>query len=286
MKQTTKDDSGDHLLPKIHHSRQHTIIHRWLRIPYRLSVRYKRMSRPFATTYVLIHGLADTGELWRSLLDRLPPDSNYIVVDLLGHGASKYPNDQSVYSASEQARYVLATCVSAGLSGPVVLIGHSFGGLVAVEFSHKYHGIVQQVVLVSPPIYRDETSSKKKRLRQEALLRAFFRQALKKPDLVVAGYDLSGKLGALGFSQTKLTKDKFAGFESTIRAGIISQRAARYLRWTDTPTTIIYGRLDPFVVSRNFVALARKNKAITLRALPTSHAVRERTFKEILKVIS
>ena len=64
------------------------IVHRWLRIPYRLSVRYKRLRRPFTTTYVLIHGLADTGALWQPLLAQLPKQSNYIVVDLLGHGES------------------------------------------------------------------------------------------------------------------------------------------------------------------------------------------------------
>lgn len=261
------------------------IVHRWLRIPYRLSVRYKRLRRPFATTYVLIHGLADTGALWQPLLAQLPKQSNYIVVDLLGHGESPQPHDESIYRASEQARHVLTTCVAAGLSGPVVLIGHSFGALVATEFSHMYRGIVRQEVLVSPPIYRDETGSRRDWLRQDKLLRSVYRQVLKTPNLVVAGYELGDKLGALGFSHTQLSKNTFAGFENTLRAGVISQRTGRLLRHITIPTTIIYGRLDPLLVARNFTALARVNSCITVRPLSTGHAIRERTLREIVAVI-
>ena len=268
------------------HSWWHTIIHRWLRIPYQLSIRYRRIRRPFATTYVLIHGLADTGALWQPLIKKLPAGSNYLVVDLLGHGKSKHPVDDSVYSASKQARHLLATCLRAGMSGPVVLIGHSFGGLVAVEFAHAYKGIVKQVILVSPPIYRDETGRRRDWLRQERLLRGVYRQALKQPGVVAAGYDISSNLGMLGFSQTNLKKEAFEGFEGTLRAGIINQRAGRYLKDTTVPTTIIYGLLDPLLVVRNFTTLARANQHITTKGLPTGHAMRERTLKEVLRAIA
>jgi len=261
------------------------IVHRWLRIPYRLSVRYKRLRRPFTTTYVLIHGLADTGALWQPLLAQLPKQSNYIVVDLLGHGESPQPHDESIYRASEQARHVLATCVATGLSGPVVLIGHSFGALVATEFSHMYRGIVRRAVLVSPPIYRDETGNRRDWLRQDKLLRSVYRQVLKTPDLVVAGYELGDRLGALGFSRTQLSKSTFTGFENTLRAGIISQRTGQLLRHITIPTTIIYGRLDPLLVARNFTALAQVNSCITVRPLSTGHAIRGRTLREIMTVI-
>ena len=246
------------------------IVHRWLRIPYRLSVRYKRLRRPFTTTYVLIHGLADTGALWQPLLAQLPKQSNYIVVDLLGHGESPQPHDESIYRASEQARHVLATCVATGLSGPVVLIGHSFGALVATEFSH---------------MYRDETGNRRDWLRQDKLLRSVYRQVLKTPDLVVAGYELGDRLGALGFSRTQLSKSTFTGFENTLRAGIISQRTGQLLRRTTIPTTIIYGRLDPLLVARNFTALAQVNSCITVCPLSTGHAIRGRTLREIMTVI-
>lgn len=264
---------------------RYVILHRWLRIPCQLSIRYKRLRRPFAVTYVFIHGLADTGRLWRPIITLLPKSSNYIVVDLLGHGQSQQPGDESVYSASEQARHVLATCIRAGVTGPVVLVGHSFGALVAAEFSHMYRGVVRQAVLVSPPIYRDETGNRRDLLRQDELLRKLYRQTLKQPGLVVASYDLGNKLGALGFSKTQLSKKDFAGFSGTLRAGIISQRAGRLLARTKIPTAIIYGRFDPLLVPRNFTALARKNDRIELYPLATAHSVRERTVKKILQVL-
>ena len=103
------------------------ILHKMLHVPYRLRVRYKRLRRPFAVTYVFVHGLADTGELWQPFIENVPANCNYIVVDLLGHGDSYLAQTRRMYSAREQARYLLPTCLTNGLSGPVALVGHSFG---------------------------------------------------------------------------------------------------------------------------------------------------------------
>ncbi len=262
-----------------------TIIHQWLHIPYRLAIRYKRMRWPFSTTYVLIHGLADTGDVWRAVISELPKKSNYIVVDLLGHGQSPHPNGDVIYSADEQARNVMAACMRAGVTGPIVLIGHSFGSLVAVEFARRYHGIVQRMVLVSPPIYRDETKEGAARLRQDTLLRNAYEQVLKRPEAIIKGYALGARLRAVGFSHFQLNRDNFNAFAATLRSGIISQQTGRHLLKLKCPITIIYGTFDPVLVPRNFTKLAQANHSITLQSLPTGHAVTRRTVKAIMRFI-
>ncbi len=262
------------------------ILHQWLRLPYVLSIRYKRMKQPFKVTYVFIHGLADTGALWKPLIDKLPKNSNYIVVDLLGHGNSKYPDGDDMYRAAKQAQNVLTTCLRAGLSGPVVLVGHSFGALVATEFAHSYRGIVRRMVLVSPPIYRDETKGKKVQLQQDEILRGVYRQLLKQPNVIIKGYQLGGKLKLKGFSTIKIGEENYAGIAGTLRAGIISQRSEERLAKTTIPTTIIYGRFDPLLVPHNFTLLKRDNPNITVKVLATAHAVRDSTVKAILRAIA
>lgn len=260
------------------------ILHEMLHVPYRLRVRYRRLGRPFAVTYVFIHGLADTGELWRPFLDNVPSKCNYIVVDLLGHGDSYIAQTRRMYSAREQARHLLTTCLTNGLSGPVVLVGHSFGSLVAIEFASMYKGIVKQCILVAPPIYRDNSKKGAARLRQDSLLRDIYRQALKTPKTVVTGYDLYSKLGLAGFSETRLTRDNFTAFRDTLLAGIISQSAGRKIADTDIDTDIIYGKLDPFIVEKNLKNLAKNNSHITLHSLTiATHAIRERTRKVVVR---
>ena len=261
------------------------IVHHWLRLPYTLSVRHKRLKKVFGTTYVLIHGLADTGDLWKPLLDKLPKDANYFVVDLLGHGNSAHPDGDDIYSAQRQAHNLLKTYLKTGMSGPVVLIGHSFGGLVASEFARGYRGIVKQLILVSPPIYRDESQDKKDQLRQEKILRDVYRQFVKKPDLLMHGYGLVNKLRLMGFSKIKFNKENYIGIIGTLRSGIIDQQAGKRLARSTVPTTIIYGRLDPLLVPSNFTALKGQNSNINIVPLVTGHAMRDVTIKAILKVL-
>lgn len=259
---------------------------RWLRVPYTLAIRYKQLKKPFQTTYVFIHGIADTGDIWRPIIEQLPENSNYIAVDLLGHGDSPYPVGDTIYSASEQARNVMVTCLRAGLTGPVVVVGHSFGSLVAVEFAHHYKGLVRQLVLVSPPIYRDESKEGKARIQQETLLRGIYNQLLRQPNVVIQGYAWAEKLKAAGFSKTQLDEENFIGFAGTLRSGIMSQRASQHLLRTKAPTHILYGRFDPVVVPKNFAVLAEENTRITVKAVMNGHALRPVMAKEILAIIA
>lgn len=262
-----------------------TLVHETLRLPYRLHVRYRRIKNPLGVTYLFIHGLADTGKLWEPVLDSLPPEANYLVVDLLGHGNSKLATREAFYSAYRQAINVRFTQLSLGLTGPTVLIGHSFGSLVSAEFAHHYRRTTKQLILCSPPIYREPMATTLIEVRQEAILREIYRRALTKPRSVIRAYDLAGKLKLLGFSQTELTEQKFTSFAGTLRAGIISQTAGKHLSDTTIPTTIIYGVADPLIVNKNLTKLAKINPHITLKPLPGAHAVRKHTLRAIVSTL-
>ena len=261
------------------------IFHDVLKLPYRLHIRYKRIKNPVGTTYILLHGLADTGELWAPLLPVLPKNTNYIVVDLLGHGKSKHPSITNFYSAYRQAINVRFTYATLGLTGPVVLIGHSFGSLVATEFAYHYKRISKRLILCAPPVYREPLSKRTIALRQESILRELYRQILKQPKAVSLSYDIANKLNLLGFSKTNLNADNFIGFESTLRAGIMNQYAEKHLGDVKIPVTIIYGVTDPFIVSKNFTKLATINPHIAIKTLLGGHAVRKNTLKAIVDAI-
>lgn len=263
-----------------------SFVHGTLRLPYRLHIRYKRVHNRLGTTYIFIHGLADTGKLWRPLLERLPKDVNYLVVDLLGHGNSKYPENDAFYSAYRQSINVRFTQLSLGLTGPTVLVGHSFGSLVSAEFAHHYRRTTRQLVLCSPPIYRDPSAGKPLQFQQEKILRELYKRILKKPKSIVRAYDLAAKLKLLGFSRTEISEKKFSGFAGTLRAGIISQYAGKHLAETTVPTTIIYGIADPVIVIGNLTRLAKMNPHISTKPLAGSHAVQEKTLKALLAALT
>ncbi len=262
------------------------LLHTTLKLPYRLHIRYKRICNRLGTTYIFVHGLADTGKLWKPLLERLPKDVNYLVVDLLGHGNSKYPENDTFYSAYRQSINVRFTQLSLGLTGPTVLVGHSFGSLVSAEFAHHYRRTTKQLVLCSPPVYRDPSASKPLQFQQEKILREIYKRFLKNPRSIVRAYDLAAKLKLLGFSQTEVSEEKFSGFAGTLRAGILSQYAGKHLAETTVPTTIIYGIADPLIVIGNLTRLAKINSHISTKPLAGTHAVQEKTLKALINTLS
>ena len=98
-------------------------------------------------------------------------------------------------------------------------------------------------------------------------------------------YSLANKLKLVGFSKSSVNVDKFAGFEGTLRAGIINQYAEKHLTDMKVPTTIVYGVADPFIINKNLVKLAHINPNIEVKSTLGGHAVRKRTLKVILESI-
>ncbi|MEW2503430.1 alpha/beta fold hydrolase [Amycolatopsis sp. CA-161197] len=82
---------------------------------------------------LLLHGLGATGTVWDGLTELL--DRRVLVPDLPGHGGSA-PLPAYSFPA-------LAAEVAAGLdeAGPVVVVGHSLGGVVALELASGRHGL-------------------------------------------------------------------------------------------------------------------------------------------------
>jgi pimeloyl-ACP methyl ester carboxylesterase len=102
---------------------------------------------------VLLHGLGASTYLWRFMIPELARTHRVIALDLKGFGRSDKPFD-TAYSAIDQARLVGAFLRKRRLAG-VTLVGHSFGGLVALmaglEIEHTEPRLIRHLVLVSAP---------------------------------------------------------------------------------------------------------------------------------------
>ena len=70
-------------------------------------------------------------------------------MDLRGHGESEAPSDW--YTVGLFAADLAWTCTQLGIERPVV-IGHSLGGLVALDFATAYPDQVAAAVLIDSPL--------------------------------------------------------------------------------------------------------------------------------------
>ncbi len=87
-------------------------------------------------TLLFLHGIGSSKVAWKSVAPRFADQCRVISLDLLGHGDSDKPVEFT-YSMSEQADLVRKFIAQLGLHD-VVLVGHSYGGGVALETAMGY----------------------------------------------------------------------------------------------------------------------------------------------------
>jgi pimeloyl-ACP methyl ester carboxylesterase len=80
---------------------------------------------------LLLHGAGLNLESWDRFVGLLAADYRLVSIDFLGHGASTLPG---TYSLHADVAAVEAVSETLGLDGPAV-VGHSYGGIVAVEYA-------------------------------------------------------------------------------------------------------------------------------------------------------
>ena len=101
-----------------------------------------------ADTVVLLHSSASSGSQWRSLCGLLGDDFEVLAPDLYGYGASAaWPGHKPITIADEAAAI---TALLGNEDKPVHIVGHSYGGAVALELALKAHIHVQSVTLIEP----------------------------------------------------------------------------------------------------------------------------------------
>jgi pimeloyl-ACP methyl ester carboxylesterase len=94
---------------------------------------------------LLLHGLGCDHTTWAPVMESLARTHTVIAPDLLGHGASDKPRaDYSVGGYANGMRDLLTVL---GVDSATV-VGHSFGGGVAMQFAYQYPERTERLVLV------------------------------------------------------------------------------------------------------------------------------------------
>jgi pimeloyl-ACP methyl ester carboxylesterase len=99
---------------------------------------------------VFVHGdFADGVESWSPVLAGIGSRFRSIVIDRPGFGEAI--SDQASFTIAGDARYVLEVADDLGLAS-FHLVGHSYGGLVAIEIAASRPGTTRSLHLVEPPL--------------------------------------------------------------------------------------------------------------------------------------
>jgi len=100
---------------------------------------------------ILTHGLAASLHDWDDLLPALAAGGyTGYALDLFGHGESYKPVDHRKYTFDAVFEHFSAWINSLPIKEPMVLVGHSLGGGVVLQYALRYPERVRALVLVNP----------------------------------------------------------------------------------------------------------------------------------------
>jgi len=101
---------------------------------------------------VLIHSSVSANRQWSALTEALKDRHRVLAINLFGYGGTTPWPGTSPQSLYAQAELVLALCE--GVAGPIHLVGHSFGGSVALKAASLLGPRVGSLILLEPnPFY-------------------------------------------------------------------------------------------------------------------------------------
>ena len=133
---------------------------------------------------VLIHGFGASKEHWRFNQKALSSISTCYAIDLIGFGESSQPNAQLLYEQKKPegffycfdnwSQLIIDFCDEI-VKKPVILIGNSIGGIIALNASKKLKNRCSKIVLIDCA----QRTMDDKRLSEQSLLMRFFRPILK-----------------------------------------------------------------------------------------------------------
>ncbi len=208
---------------------------------------------------VLLHGLGNNHNSWKYVLEALDYTKNrVIVVDLLGFGNAPKPDVK--YTPEDHAKAVIATLGDLDVR-KCTLVGHSMGCIIAVKIAKDQPEIVKDTVLLGAPLYQKIPKGNwwSKFTRAEGAYFTSFSFITKHPDATITTINAADSIAPF-MKGMEVTEETWPAYRNSLRHTIMQTDSYKELLTINTPTLLVHGKLDMFVIKRTLKRLARKNK--------------------------
>ena len=209
---------------------------------------------------ILIHGLGNNYRSWTYVLKHIDYTKNRVIaLDLLGFGEADKPSECD-YTTQDHADAIIRTLDSLGVTN-ALLAGHSMGCLIAAEVARQRPDLVSQLILLGDPLFKRLPGkySSFKFWRKEDFYSKLFRLLSQQKDLTLAAAN-----GVVQFMPLikgmEVTEETWPAFKKSLKNTIMQTKSYNDLIKLQTPTLLLYGKLDLFVIKKNLKAVARHNK--------------------------
>ena len=180
---------------------------------------------------LFLHSSLSSHRQWLPLVNALKGQFQCILVDLQGYGAagSRWQpstaclNQPQQYRMADEAKPLVAELAALNLASPLTLIGHSFGGALALHTALSQQIAVKQLILFEPVVFHllkpenyRQTPHQHNRSEAKSLLTEIHELAAKLPTL-------SKQAGAECFIDYWQASGFFAGLPSKMQSMLAQQ---------------------------------------------------------------
>lgn len=232
---------------------------------------------------VFLHGIAAKANAWTEVMDELDKNQfRAVAFDLLGFGESPQP-DWLDYSVDDHARAVAKSIKQAKLGGPVILVGHSMGAVIAARVARLYPKLVGHLILYQVPVYSDSAEMGLRDIRNRAYLR-FLDTLADNQKSTLRSARLLEKLARRAVQFT-LSEDNWPAFEKSIRNTVMQEDVFEDVGALDIKTDIIYGTYDPIVLRRSMRRAFQGSALVRFHRAVETHRISPKAGKLIIKLI-
>ena len=200
---------------------------------------------------VLLHGSMASKEQWRGFSEELIPRYKVVCMDLLGYGRTTRPFDPSSYSLRDESallRSVLETTLEA--DEPYHLVGHSYGGVVALHHAHHHRHQVKSLTVIEPMSFhlldKDHTLIEESRQMIEQIHRFIYEgNALAGAEMFINLWMPPGTFARIGEREKMLLSEGVKKMVADFRAAVSEPLTPADIANLPMPVCLIAGKASP-----------------------------------------
>ncbi len=233
--------------------------HQIFRMSIFLKAAYDNKVKKPRLTVVFLHGISATSDTWRTTIHAFSKNRDLknvrlIALDLLGFGKSLQSNWLD-YDYLDYDSALDASMKKYKISGPVVLVGHSMGSLIAAHYATDYRPSIDLVglILVSPPVLMSEELAKLPDRVYTKSYSSLHRLARDEPVMEVIANFIQR------FSSFSSKYIKTPAFGRSMEQVILNHHNFQTFANLKVPPLIIHGHFDPLVMRSNLKHAAEVN---------------------------